>query len=128
MPASLEGGRVSIYDYSSGNDAVYMYAEEGKPMGEFYTYLPQYTEDGKVIVDANGQPVIGTQVEDTGKNMNSDWTGGVTTALTYKGFTPECSFGCPQGWLYVLTYKNLMQFTGNGTITTYNDRRTIHHP
>ncbi len=61
MPASLEGGGVSIYDYSSGNDAVYMYAEEGKPMGEFYTYLPQYTEDGKVIVDANGQPVIGTR-------------------------------------------------------------------
>lgn len=123
MPASLEGGRVSIYDYSSGNDAVYMYAEEGKPMGEFYTYLPQYTEDGKVIVDANGQPVIGTQVEDTGKNMNSDWTGGVTTALTYKGFTLSAALDVRKGGYMFSRTKNLMQFTGNGTITTYNDRR-----
>lgn len=123
MPASLEGGRVSIYDYSSGNDAVYMYAEEGKPMGEFYTYLPQYTEDGKIIVDENGQPVIGTQVEDTGKNMNSDWTGGVTTALTYKGFTLSAALDVRKGGYMFSRTKNLMQFTGNGTITTYNDRR-----
>ena len=123
MPASLEGGRVSIYSFSAGNDAVYMYAEEGKPMGEFYTYLPQYTEDGKLIVDSAGQPVIGTQVEDTGKNMNSDWTGGVTTAITYKGFTLSAALDVRKGGYMFSRTKNLMQFTGNGTITTYNDRR-----
>lgn len=123
MPESLEGGRVSIYDFSAGNDAVYMYAEEGKPMGEFYTYLPQYTDDGKMIVDANGQPVIGTQVEDTGKNMNSDWTGGVTTAFTYKNFTLSAALDIRKGGYMFSRTKNLMQFTGNGTITTYNDRR-----
>ncbi len=123
MPSSLEGGRVAIYSFSAGNDAVYMYAEEGKPMGEFYTYLPQYTEDGKLIVDQNGQPVIGTQVEDTGKNMNSDWTGGVTTALTYKGFTLSAALDIRKGGYMFSRTKNLMQFTGNGTITTYNGRR-----
>lgn len=123
MPSSLEGGRVAIYNFSAGNDAVYMYAEEGRPMGEFYTYLPQYTEDGKLIVDQNGQPVIGTQVEDTGKNMNSDWTGGVTTALTYKGFTLSAALDIRKGGYMFSRTKNLMQFTGNGTITTYNDRR-----
>ena len=123
MPASLEGGRVILYRFSAGSDAVYMYAEEGKPMGEFYTYLPQYTEDGKLIVDDAGQPVIGTQVEDTGKNMNSDWTGGVTTAITYKGFTLSAALDVRKGGYMFSRTKNLMQFTGNGTITTYNERR-----
>lgn len=123
MPASLEGGKTSIYSFSAGNDAVYMYAEQGKPMGEFYTYLPQYTEDGKIIVDEAGQPVIGTQVEDTGKNMNSDWTGGVTTALTYKGFTLSAALDIRKGGYMFSRTKNLMQFTGNGTVTTYNERR-----
>ena len=89
LPESLEGGKVQIYSFSAGNDAVYMYAEEGKPMGEFYTYLPQYTADGKIIVDANGQPLLSASVEDTGKNVNADWTGGVTTLTDI-----ECATQC----------------------------------
>ncbi|MDE6337500.1 MAG: TonB-dependent receptor, partial [Muribaculaceae bacterium] len=45
LPESLEGGKVSIYDFSAGNDAVYMYAEQGKAIGQYYTYLPQYVTD-----------------------------------------------------------------------------------
>lgn len=33
LPESLEGGQVSIYGFSAGNDAVEMYAVEGKPIG-----------------------------------------------------------------------------------------------
>jgi TonB-linked SusC/RagA family outer membrane protein len=123
LPESLEGGKVSIYSYSAGNDAVYMYAEEGKPMGEFYTYLPKYTDDGQIIVDANGQPVLSTEVQDTGKNMNYDWTGGITTALTYKGFTLSAALDIRKGGYMFSRTENLMQFTGNGSITTYNQRR-----
>lgn len=123
LPESLEGGKVSIYSFSAGNDAVYMYAEEGKPLGQFYTYLPQYTADGRPIVDANGQPVLGTAVEDTGKNMNNDWTGGVTTALTYKGFSLSAALDIRKGGYMFSRTKNLMQFTGNGAVTTYNSRR-----
>ncbi len=123
LPESLEGGKVSIYNFSAGNDAIYMYAEEGKPMGQFYTYLPKYTESGQPIVDANGQPVIGTAVEDTGKNMNNDWTGGVNTAFTYKDFTLSAALDVRKGGYMFSRTMNLMQFTGNGTITTYNGRR-----
>ena len=123
LPESLEGGKVSIYNFSAGNDAVYMYAEEGKPLGQFYTYLPQYTADGRPIVDANGQPVLGTAVEDTGKNMNNDWTGGVTTALTYKGFSLSAALDIRKGGYMFSRTKNLMQFTGTGAVTTYNSRR-----
>ena len=123
LPESLEGGKVNIYSFSAGNDAVYMYAEEGKPMGEFYTYLPQYTDDGKMIVDANGQPLLTASLEDTGKNVNADWTGGVTTSFTYKGLTLSGALDIRKGGYMFSRSKNLAQFTGNAEVTIYNDRR-----
>ena len=123
LPESLEGGKVNIYSFSAGNDAVYMYAEEGKPMGEFYTYLPLYTADVKIIVDANGQPLLSASVEDTGKNVNADWTGGVTTSLSYKGLTLSGALDIRKGGYMFSRTKNLIQFTGNGDVTTFNERR-----
>lgn len=123
MPESLEGGKTTIYSFSAGNDAVYFYAEEGNPMGEFYTYMPQYTADGKLIVDDKGQPLLGTDLVDTGKNMNPDWIGGVTTSLWYKGISLSAALDVRKGGYMFSRSKNLMQFTGNGIVTTYNDRR-----
>lgn len=129
LPEGLDGGKTSIYSFSAGNDAVYMYAEEGKPLGEFYTYLPQYVTDrnspdfGKPIVDSAGQPVLGSQIEDTGFNMNNKWTGGITTAITYKGVTLSAALDIRYGGKMFSRTKNLMQFTGNGKVTEYNERR-----
>jgi hypothetical protein len=123
MPESLEGGRTVINSFSAGNDAVYMYAEVGKPIGTFYTYLPQYTDDGKIIVGADGQPLLSDKVVDTGKTMNNDWTGGVSTAFSYKGVKLSASLDIRKGGYMFSRTKNIMQFTGNGTVTTYNDRR-----
>lgn len=129
MPESLEGGKVNIYSFSAGNDAVYMYAEEGKPMGEFYTYRPKTVTDinspyyGCPIVDEKGQPVLDTEVTDTGKNMNSLWTGGISTSLTVYGFTLSATLDVRYGGYMFSRTKNLMQFTGSSPITTYNDRR-----
>lgn len=129
MPAELDGGKVNIYNFSAGNDAVYMYAEKGRALGEFYTYLPQYVTDknspdyGKPIVDAAGQPVLGTEIEDTGFNMNHKWTGGITTAISYKGVTLSAALDIRVGGKMFSRTKNLMQFTGNGKVTEYNERR-----
>ena len=123
MPASLEGGKTYIDYFSAGNDAVYMYAVEGMPIGEFYTYLPQYTEDGKLIVDENGMPILGTELEDTGKNVNADWTGGITTMFSYKGLSLGATLDIRKGGYMFSRTKSLMQFTGNGEITLYNGRR-----
>lgn len=123
MPASLEGGKTVIYSFSAGNDAVYMYAEEGKPMGEFYTYLPQYTEDGKIIVDETGLPILTSELQDTGKNINPDWIGGVTTSFSWKGLTLSAALDVRKGGYMFSRTKNLMQFTGNGEVTMYNERR-----
>jgi TonB-linked SusC/RagA family outer membrane protein len=129
MPASLDSGRVNIYRFSAGNDAVYMYAEQGKPMGQYYTYLPTYVTDasspyyGYAIVDEHGQPVLGTNVKDAGLNMNHDWIGGVTSTLSAYGFSLSATLDVRQGGAMFSRTKNLMQFTGNGAITTYNSRR-----
>ena len=122
LPEELDGGKSVIRSFSAGNDAVYVYAEVGKPLGEFYTYLPQYNADGKIIVDANGQPVLGTDVEDTGKNMQNKWTGGVNTSLSLYGVTLSAVLDVRVGGYMFSRTKNLMQFTGNGIATLYNSR------
>ena len=123
MPESLDGGMVNINGFSAGNDAVYMRAVEGLPMGELFTYLPQYTEDGKLIVGDSGQPLLTDEVQDTGKNVNPDWTGGITTAFSWKGLTLSAALDIRKGGYMFSRTKNLMQFTGNGEATLYNERR-----
>ena len=129
LPESLEGGKVSIYDFSAGNDAVYMYAEQGKAIGQYYTYLPQYVTDekspyyGSPIVDANGQPLLSDEIQATGYNMNHLWTGGLTTSFTAYGVTLSAAFDLRYGGKMFSRTKNLMQFTGNGIVTEENERR-----
>ena len=128
LPAALGDTKTPIYRFSAGNDAVYMYAQVGKPMGEFYTYLPQYVTDksspyyGYLMVDANGQPVLTKDVQDTGYNMNAKWTGGATTSLSAYGFTLSASLDVRYGGYMFSRTKNLLQFVGNSPVTTYNDR------
>ena len=124
------GGKTSIYGFTAGNDNVTAYAEVGKPIGEFYTYLPERVNDpnseynGALIVDSYGLPVVNTGggIVDTGFNMQYDWTGGVTTSLTWKGITLSAALDIRMGGYMFSRTKNLMQFTGNGAITSYNDR------
>jgi TonB-linked SusC/RagA family outer membrane protein len=127
MPESLEGGKVTIYSFSAGDDAVYMYAEEGKPMGSYYTYLPEtYTDNNGVthlVVDSDGQPILSDKVLDTGKDMNNKWTGGVTTSISAFGVTLSAALDVRYGGHMFSRTKNLMQFTGNGIVTRYNERR-----
>jgi hypothetical protein len=129
MPESLEGGKVIIDRFSAGNDAVYMYAEKDKPMGVYYTYLPTYVTDkssayyGSPIVDEHGQPVLETEVSYTGQDMNHKWTGGLTSTVSAFGFSLSAALDVRYGGSMFSRSKNLMQFTGNGVATTYNDRR-----
>ncbi|WP_289870076.1 SusC/RagA family TonB-linked outer membrane protein [uncultured Duncaniella sp.] len=129
MPESLEGGKVSIYDFSAGNDAVYMYAEVGKPLGTYYTYLPQFVTDksspyyGSPIVDSHGQPVLSDEIQYTGYTMNHKWTGGITTSFTAYGVTLSAALDIRYSGKMFSRTKNLMQFTGNGKVTEYNERR-----
>lgn len=122
LPEELEGGRQYIQGFTTSADAVTAYAEVGRPMGVFYTNLPKRTEDGKIIVGSDGLPIIGTEIEDTGKDMQTKWTGGLTTSLTAYGVTLSATLDCRLGGYMFSRTKNLMEFTGNGIVTTYNGR------
>ena len=129
MPESLEGGKVTINGFSAGDDAVYMYAEKGKPLGTLYTYLPKTVTDkdspyyGAPIVDAHGQPVLGDEIEFTGLDVNHKWTGGITTSLSFYGVTLSATLDARVGGTMFSRTKNLMQFVGNSVVTEYNERR-----
>jgi TonB-linked SusC/RagA family outer membrane protein len=129
MPESLEGGRVAIDRFAAGNSATYMYAEAGNPMGVYYTYLPTYVADknspyyGYAIVDEHGQPVLETDVKDTGLDMNHKWIGGITSTLSAYGFSLSATLDVRYGGSMFSRTKELMQFTGNGEATLYNDRK-----
>lgn len=125
MPESLEGGKVTINSFSTSasKDAVYMYAEEGRPMGVFYTYVPTYAPTGEIIVDEAGMPVLSDDLVDTGLDINNKWTGGINTAFTFKDFTLSATLDVRYGGTMFSRTKNIMEFCGNGTVTTYNHRR-----
>ena len=54
--------------------------------------------------------------------MNPDWIGGVTTSFSWKGLSLSAALDIRKGGYMFSRTKNLMQFTGNGYMTTYNDR------
>lgn len=122
LPDGLDGGKSIIEGFSTSADKVYAYAEVGKPMGQFYTNLPMKTADGQTIVGSDGQPIIGTDIEDTGKNMQCKWVGGISTSLSAYGVTLSATLDARLGGYMFSRTKNLMEFTGNGIITTYNGR------
>lgn len=128
LPEGLDGGKVSIYGFAAGADNVTMYAEEGKALGQFYTYLPIFDTNpnsptyGAQLVDRYGQPILTSSIQDTGMNMQHKWTGGVTTSLRWKSLTLSAALDVRFGGYMFSRTKNLMQFTGNGAVTSYNDR------
>ena len=122
LPDGLDGGKSIIEGFSTSKDKVYAYAEVGKPMGTFYTNLPLKDEEGRTIVGADGLPLIGADIEDTGKDMQCKWTGGITTSFSFFGVTISGTLDARLGGYMFSRTKNLMSFTGNGIVTTYNGR------
>ena len=130
LPESLEGGRVELRPSfaTTGKDCVYMYAEEGKPIGTYWTYMNQYVTDtnspdyGKIICNEYGLPVLGDNLEFTGYDMNHKWTGGISTSLSAYGVTLSASFDIRYGGHMFVRTADIMNFTGNGYLTTLNNR------
>ncbi len=123
LPEGLEGGKAAIANDGWGD--VYMYAEVGKPIGQIYATLPERTADGKYIVGSNGAPLQKTEREDTGYNVQNDWSGGISTSLRYKNISVSATFDVRFGGKIYSRTKSLLWFTGNSIETTYNQRRAF---
>ena len=121
LPDGLDGGKSRLVNY----DGIYMYAEIGKPLGTLYTTLPEYTDDGKIIVGKDGLPLQGTEYEYTGYTVQNDWTGGINTTISYKGLSIGATLDVRWGGYMYSRTKTLLWFTGNSIENTYNDRKAF---
>jgi hypothetical protein len=122
LPKELEGGKTAVESFGAGSDAIYMYVEEGQPFGVFYTYEPTYDDKGHIIVNSEGLPILTDKIQNTGKTVQPDFTAGVTTRFTWKGLSLAATLDISKGGYMLSRTKNIMEFTGNGIMTTYNNR------
>ena len=117
LPEEL-GGEASIYGFSGGTG---LYAIEGQEMGVYKAYTSKKDDEGHVIVDENGLPVITDQTVEIG-SMNYDYQMGFGTTLRYKDFSISADFDFRKGGLMYSRTKNVTWFNGNAIQTAYNDR------
>jgi hypothetical protein len=99
-----------------------IWASAGKPMGYFKTTGVRKTDDGKIIVSANGIP-IATSTEQEYGSFQHDYTMGFNTQLNYKGVYLAASFDYRKGGLFFSRTADINDFVGNNIRTAYNDRR-----
>jgi len=100
-----------------------MRAYPGKNAFGLYAPVPQYTADGKVIVNAQtGVPLV---ADDKGFFGNADYKfmSSLQNTFTFKGFQLGFLLDFRYGGLMYTGTGDLLQFTGNAWVTTYNDRR-----
>lgn len=147
LPEEL-GGQYTINLFNTSADAIYMRAVVGQELGQFYGYEVQYVDannnlkyeviddklqlnpaydqsTGKMVCDQNGLPERTNDVVSLGKSTQNKYTGGFGTNIRYKNFTLGAQFDVRWGGYMFSRTKNLMEFTGNGIATTYNDRRAF---
>jgi len=106
-----------IYGLSGGTG---LYAIQGEELGMFKAYVPQYI-DGKIVVDANGLPLVNSEQQVIG-SMNHKFSMGFGTTLRYKSLSLSASLDWRKGGLMYSRTKGITYFTGNAIQTAYNDR------
>ncbi len=86
-----------VDNFFIGNDRnVTVAASPDRPFGDFRGRGFQRNDEGRVIVDAQGLPLIATQDVVIGNYM-PDWFGGINNVLTYKGFRMNFLFDMRKG-------------------------------
>ena len=117
LPEEL-GGIATIYGLSGGTS---LYAIEGEPLGVFKAYVPQMTEDGKIICDNQGQPLVNSEQQIVG-SMNYKYLMGFGTTLSYKGVSLTANLDVRRGGMLYSRTKDIEYFTGNAIQTAFNNR------
>lgn len=147
LPAEL-GGQYTINQFSTSADAVYMRAVVGQELGQLYGYEQQYVDAGnrlkyvvlndklqlnpefdaataKILCGSDGLPIRTSDVVSLGKSTQNKFTCGFGTALRWKNLSVSAQFDVRYGGYMFSRTKNLMDFTGNGVSTLYNDRNAF---
>ncbi len=95
----------------------------GKPVGIFYSPAPEYSPDGKIVVDANtGFPVVAPEKADIGSSER-DYSMGLINLFSYRNWQFSFSLDFRKGGFFYSSTADIAMFSGNAAITTYNDRK-----
>lgn len=106
----------SVYDAE-------MRAYPGKNAFGIYAPVPQYTEDGRIIVNPEtGMPLV---ADEKGYYGNADYKymTSLQNTFVFKNWQLGFLLDLRKGGVLYTGSGDLLQFTGAGWITTYNDRR-----
>ncbi|MEI9944455.1 MAG: SusC/RagA family TonB-linked outer membrane protein [Chitinophagaceae bacterium] len=89
---------------------------------DIYATVARRDPNGNIIVSATGVPVAATDKANLGSTQY-DFTMGLVNSFNYKGLTLGFSFDYRKGGIMYSRTADLIYFTGNAWMTTYNDRR-----
>jgi TonB-linked SusC/RagA family outer membrane protein len=96
-----------------------------KPIGVFELSVPQYTADGKNVVNViTGLPVAQSEKAIVG-DSDYDFMLGITNTIKYKRLSLSADIDIRDGGLMYSHTAYLGYFTGNVVQTTYNNRNTF---
>ena len=119
----LEGGPDYVRIPTYYNFNAEMRAYPGKPVTAIYAPVPKMTEDGKIIVNpATGLSILSDDKGFYG-NADYDFMMGLTNGVAYKNWNLNFSLDYRKGGIMYSGTSELLTFTGNAYVTTYNDRR-----
>ncbi|WP_430932078.1 SusC/RagA family TonB-linked outer membrane protein [Saccharicrinis sp. 156] len=103
--------------YSDNTQSVEVRGYEGKRLGDIYGTVYERNENGDIIVDSQGLPVIAQEKEKLG-NIQADFTGSLGLNASYKGLFVNALFGMQFGGdIFSMTEASV---TGSG-----NSMRTL---
>jgi TonB-linked SusC/RagA family outer membrane protein len=105
-----------------GLSSIGFFAIPGQPLGVYRGNVPQYTPDGKLIVDpATGYPVISPNKGILG-NAQVNYIAGLTNQFAYKNISLSFTVDTRRGGLLFSRNVDLHHFSGTAIATTYNNR------
>ncbi|KAA5548576.1 SusC/RagA family TonB-linked outer membrane protein [Adhaeribacter rhizoryzae] len=102
-------------------------AEVGQPLGTFkvpaFRTVQSGPMAGKVIVQSNGVEATDATLKETVGTSNPDFILGFSNGFTYKGISLNAVVDWRKGGQFYSYTKQLNNFVGNSTETTYNYRQ-----
>ena len=118
----LNGGPNPFIEVTDGYNGQ-LEAIPGKSALGFYAPVPQFTSDGKIIVNPQtGLPLVANDKGYYG-DAQYDFMMGLQNTFAFKNLQLSFTLDFRKGGVMYSGTSDLVNFTGNGYTTTYNDRR-----
>jgi outer membrane receptor protein involved in Fe transport len=100
---------IPAYVQSAPGEEATLEARVGERMGALYgpgfERVPDGPMKGEIVIGANGLPIKTTTPIYLG-NFNPDWTAGLSSSLSYKGFSLGALFDIRQGGVFISRFYN----------------------